>query len=180
MAVVLPNVTESIATPFEVPLKDDKSPYRFEMLFNGYVDRAYADTAGELLGFLIRNYARMTDTEKRSARLHHAVRMQTKRQADLNYSHDNLRGCTPEEQVVLSSSRATPPDIREWSCEVPIILVDVFYEPVGKLPRPISTFADVENPPNILWVRPEDEYEYLISLANIGAIDLNEHVQFNA
>lgn len=177
-AVVVSNTTEEDDVPVDVPVKDDGSPYRFEMLFNGLVDRAYADTAEDLLACMIPRYTTMNPGERLAARLQHATRTQVTVQADINWNHRNLVGCTPEEQVVLSSSRATPPEVREWSSEVPIVLIDVYYQPIGTLPHPISAVADVKDPPNIFWLRVEDEYEYLVSLGTVGFIDLHAHSDF--
>lgn len=177
-AIVVSNTTEDDDAPADVPVKADGTPFRFEMLFNGLVDRAYADDVQDLLGCMIPRYQTMTEGERLAARLQHATRTQVTVQADINWTHRNLVDCTPEEQVILSSSRATPPEIREWSCEVPIVLVDVFYEPVGRLPQPTSTFADVKNPPNIFWLRVEDEHDYLMSLGNVGFVEVNLHSDF--
>jgi hypothetical protein len=178
-AIVVSNTTEEDDTVLDVPVKGDGTPYRFEMLFNGLVDRAYADTAEDLLDCMIPQYQTMTVGERFAARLSHAVRTQTTVQADINWHHANLTGCTPAEIAVLTSSRSTPPEIREWSSEVPIVLVDVFYRPLGALPQPISTLADVQDPPNLFWLRVEDEYGYLGSLGSVGFIDLNEHADYH-
>lgn len=177
-AVIVSNTTETDEIPLEVPVKADGTPFRFEMLFNGLVDRAYADDVADLIGCMIPRYQTMSDGERLAARLHHATRTQTTVQADINWTHRNLTGCTPEEQVILSASRATPPEIREWSSTVPIVLIDVYYEPIGRLPCPTSTLADVTSPPNIFWLRVEDEYDYLMSLGSIGFIEVNMHHDF--
>lgn len=173
-AIVVPNTLDDIE-PVPAPTREDGSPYMYEMLFNGFVDRAYADTAEDLLACLIPRYLTMTPAERFAALLGHAVRVQTTVQADINYEHNNLIDCTPAEIAVLSSSRATPPQILTWSCPVPIVLVDVFYKPLGDLPRATSAAADVIDPPNILWLRVEDQGEYLNSLATVGFIQLNMH-----
>lgn len=177
-AIVVGNTTADNEDVIDVPVKDDGSPFRFEMLFNGLTDRAYSDSAADLLECMIPQYTRMNPAERLAARLQHATRSQVTAQADINWQHNNLVDCTPEEQVILSSSRATPPDITEWSSPVPIVLVDVFYEPIGRLPRPYSTLADVANPPNILWLRVEDEYDYLLSLHRVGLITVNQHADW--
>lgn len=179
-AIVVSNTTEQQETTPDVPVKPDGTPYRFEMLFNGLVDRAYADDAEDLLGCMIPRYESMTVGERTAARLSHAVRTQTTVQADINWHYDNLAGCTPEEKTVLMSSRSTPPEISEWSSTVPIVLVDVFYRPIGALPNPVSTIADVNDPPNIFWLRVEDEYDYLVSLASIGFVELHVHNDFES
>lgn len=176
VAIQVPNTTEEEDGPAVPPVHEDGTPYRYEMLFNGMVDRAYADTATELLACIIPRYGSMTEGERLAARLSHATRSQTTVQADINWQHNNLVGCTtPEEEVILTSSRANPPEITTWSCIVPIILVDVYYEPLGSLPQPVSSFADVKNPPNIFWLRVQDETEYLLSLCVIGLVEVNQH-----
>lgn len=179
-AIILSNTTEADADNLEVPVHDDGAPYRFEMIFNGLVDRAYADTAEDLLDCLIRGYGSQTPAERLAARLAHAVRTQTTVQADINWQHNNLTDCTAQEVTVLTASRATPPTIGTWSSEVPIVLVDLFYLPLGSLPSPTSTIADVEDPPNIFWLRVEDETAYLLSLASVGHIDLHSHADYEA
>lgn len=178
MPVLVPNVASATELLPPVPMHDDNTPYRFEMICNGFTDRVYGDTADELLSFLVRGYSRMSDAERLSARLHLAARVQTSVQADINYSHD-LDQCSPEEQVILFGTRAVPPDVATWTCPVPLVLIDVFYEPDGTLPRPMGEL-DVAEPSNVLWLSPYDSYEFVVSLAEIGFIDLREHADYDA
>lgn len=173
-AMIVPNTFEDLA-PVPAPTHEDGDPFRFEMLFNGFADRAYADRAEDLLDCLIPRYLTMTPAERLAARLAHAVRVQTTVQADINYEHDNLVGCTPEEIAVLTATRSVPPSILMWSCPVPLVLVDVFYQPTGDLPTIVSGLADVTNPPNVYWLRPSDEDDYLASLAYVGFVGLHAH-----
>jgi hypothetical protein len=177
-AIIVPNTTEANVEDLEPPTKDDGNPYRYEMLFNASVDRAYADTTDELLACLIPQYLTMTEGERMAARLSHAVRTQVSLQADINWEHANLTGCSPEEVAVLAGDRTTPPEIRAWSSAVPLVLVDVFYQPTGALPRPFSTVADVANPPNIFWLTPADGYDYISSLSTLGFIEVHLHSDF--
>lgn len=177
-AVVIANTAQADTIEVPVPAKSTGEPYIYEMLFNGYADRAYADTPAELLGCLINGYEAMNDTERLTARLRHATRTQATAQADFNWHHNNLVGEPDEVISILTSSRSTPPAITEWSSEVPIVIVDVFYEPFGALPQPTSTISDVKNPPNIVWLRVHDETEYLTSLARADHIALHQHADF--
>lgn len=179
MSVVMNNTPAELEAPQDVPLRPDGTLYRFEMLFNGFTQRAYADTAEELLAFLIRGYDRMRESERLAARLHYAARSQVTVQAEINAFSD-LSAVTPEEYVVLNASRATPPEVGEWGAEVPLVLVDVYYRPLGDLPRPVSLIADVAEPPNIFWITPTDPYDFLVSLNRIGLISLNEHIDSSA
>ena len=176
-ATIVSNTYEDLA-PVPAPLREDGTPFRFEMLFNGFADRAYADHAEDLLNCLIPRYTTMTPAERLAARLGHAVRVQTTVQADINYEHDNLVGCTPEEIAVLTGTRSVPPNVGTWSCAVPLVLVDVFYQPMGDLPTIVSGIADVSNPPNVYWLRVQNEADYIDSLAYVGFIALHEHAYF--
>lgn len=173
-ATIVSNTFEDLA-PVPAPLHEDGTPFLYEMLFNAYADRAYADNPEDLLDCLIPRYATMTASERLAARLSHAVRVQTTVQADINYEHDNLTGCTPEEIEVLTCTRSVPPNVGTWSCEVPLVLVDVFYQPAGDLTPIVSGIADVTNPPNVYWLRPSDEDDYLASLAYVGFVGLHAH-----
>jgi hypothetical protein len=179
MSVVMPNTSVEDAALLEVPLREDGSPFRFEMLLNGFTERAYADTADELLGYLIRGYERMRPQERLAARLHYAVRAQVSLQAQINDSYD-MSAVAAEDYVVLQGHRNTPPEVGEWASDVPLILVDVYYQPLGDLPRPTSAIADVAEPPNIFWLCPNDTYDFLVSLHRVGAIVLNEHIDHAA
>jgi hypothetical protein len=173
-AMIVSNTFEDLA-PVPAPTREDGTPFRYEMLFNGFADRAYADHAEDLLTCLIPRYTTMTPAERLAARLAHAVRVQTTVQADINYEHNNLVGCTPEEIAVLTNSRSVPPNVGTWSCAVPLVLVDVFYQPAGDLPSIVSGIADVTNPPNVYWLRPGDEDTYIESLAYVGFVALHAH-----
>lgn len=176
-AIILRNPADPSETAPAPPFKDDGSAYRFEMIYDGGKYRAYADDAEALLATLIRGYDRMDEPARLTARLHLAVRTQTTTQADIcaYYGTDSL---TPDEYAILMASRATPPQITEWTSEVPIVLVDVFYTPMGDLPRPVGPDGDVAEPANIFWLRPTDPYDLLESLHGIGAIGLAQHNDF--
>ena len=176
-ATIVSNTYEDLA-PVPAPMREDGTPFRYEMLFNGFADRAYSDDAVDLLNCMISRYTSMTEAERLAARLAHAVRVQTTVQADINYEHDNLTGCTPEEVAVLTSTRSVPPSVGMWSCKVPLVLVDVFYQPSGDLPAIVSGIADVTNPPNVYWLRVADEDDYLASLAYVGFITLHSHADY--
>lgn len=177
-SIVLPNASNMDSGPLQVPLKNKTEPYKFEMLFNGLADRGYADDPVELLEMLIPGYSKGSVGEKMAMRLHHAVRVQTVQQANINYFYNVSDVCDPEEQVVLFGSRSVPVDVPTWNSEVPLILVDVFYEPHGRIKPPVSGIADVQDPPNMLWLRTADEYEYLVSLHRCDYIVLSEHMDY--
>lgn len=174
--VVVANTMEAAAeiTP---PFKNGTDPYQFEMIFDDGKGRAYADDPDALLTVLIGGYGTMTEPARLAARLHLAVRTQTTLQAVI-IDHVGLEGVTPEEYAVLMASRATPPDVNVWTCEVPLVLVDSFYAPHGSLPVPISGKGDVDNPDNLLWLRPHDPFEFLVSLHEVGLVGLFAHADY--
>lgn len=176
--VVIANTVEA-AGEITPPFKNGSDPYRFEMVFDDGKGRAYADDADALLTAMIGGYGTMTEPARLAARLHLAVRTQTTLQA-LIIEHVGLEGVTPDEYAVLMASRATPPDVNVWNCLVPLVLVDSFYAPHGSLPAPISGLGDVEYPENLLWLRPQDPFEFLVSLHEVGLIGLYAHADFTA
>lgn len=178
-AVVVANTFGTGDPPSNIPLRHDNTPYRYEMIFDGGKSRAYADTADELLGVLITGYETMSQDQQLVARIEHAVRTQATLQARINAAHD-LSQCSPDELVVLRGHRNTPPEVEVWTCPVPLVLVDVFYKPIGNLPRPSSGIVDVEQPPNLLWLSPTEPYDFLVSLHEAEVIILNEHMDARA
>lgn len=172
--VIVTNPAEA-AGEVEAPLRDGTDPYRFEMVYDDGNYRAYADTADGLLVALIDGYADMSEQDRLTARVHLAVRTQTTVQAVLN-AHYGLDQVTPDEYVLLSASRATPPAPARWDCQVPLVLVDVFYVPTGDLPRPL-TEQDVEAPDNLVWLSPTDPLDFVYSLHRVGLVGLGEHIE---
>ncbi len=53
----------------------------------------------------------------------------------------------------------------------PLVLVDVYYEPLGTLPRPRGRpRGGGPEGSNLIWLRPGDEAELVESLAELGFI----------
>ena len=159
------------ATAVEAPRRPDGGLYRFEMIYDGLKYRAYADTATELCGLLIPGYAELEhDTEQAAARIQFAVGMQVQLQAAIATEAD-LEACSPAERELLLGPRHVPPAVASWEADVPLVLVDVFYEPVGELPRPAGRPRG-GGEPNLIWLRPSDEVELLSSLHRAGLVVL--------
>lgn len=152
------------------------SPYRFEMLTPGGTTRVYADTHTQLLAALVGEYPESGTLDAQlTARIRHAVSAQVHLQAALNAEYPRFAALTPEEVRIATSDRNTPPTLDEWSADLPLVLVDTYYAPHGLLPRPVSAIADVSNPENLWWLRPETEWGYLESLHQCGYIAVHEH-----
>jgi hypothetical protein len=174
-AVVIPNSTAAGPPPPAPTHPDDGHPYRFELIYAGGRLRAYADHPAELVEVLTGQpgYPELDDPARYGVRLRAAVDAQVRLQAELNDEH-GLDGCTPTERALLLGARDVPPQLEEWGAGVPLVLVDGFYQPQGDLPRPTSTLADVDQPPNLVWLRVGDDLELLESLHHAGYLQLHE------
>lgn len=174
MGVIVRNVSsaETLNT-LKIPTRPDGTFYRFEMIADGGWSRCYDDSTEGLMNFLIPSYSTLSASNKLTARIKHAVDVQVRLQARLNmFFMASPR--TESEQTTLTSHRNTQPEITEWSCEVPLVLIDAFYRPYTEIPAPFSPISDVAIPPNIWWLKPaESELEYLRSLHEASLIDLH-------
>lgn len=179
MAAVMTSnpLAEDDTTPVEAPRKADGSGYRFEMIFEGRHSRAYADTAVELLDCLIPGYETMSVEERLNARVAFGTGLLAPTQAEVLQSV-NQTALNEDEKAVLLAPRYEPITVAEWGSEVPLVLLDVHYAPHSEQPAPVSTLEDVTNPRNILWIRVVDDYEMLLSLADIGYISLGENNEY--
>jgi hypothetical protein len=177
-AVITRNpLVEDNPAPIEPPHKDDGSGYRFEMIYEGRGSRAYADTAAELLDCLIPGYETMSADERLTARVAYGTGLLAPLQAEVLQDVDQT-ALSEDERAVLLAPRYEPIAVAEWASEAPLVLLDVHYAPHSDVPAPHSTLEDVANPRNLVWVRVVDEYEMLLSLANIGFIALGENNEF--
>lgn len=173
-AVVIRNVlNDEDLAPATRP---DGARYRFEMIFQQGHSRAYADTAEDLMDVLAPGYAGLSQDEQVTARTRHATDLLAPLQAQVLHAHPGP--VSEEEQEVLLSARHVPLEVGEWGSAVPLVLVDVHYRPYSDIPAPTSALADVTDPPNIIWLRPADPYDYLVSLARAGVVVLSESNDF--
>lgn len=174
MGVLVRNVNAGIdIDSFNIPRRIDGSYFRFEMICDSGWSRVYDDSVKGLINHLIPGYETLDETQRLAARIRHAVDVQVLLQSQVNaINADAARSVS--ENTTLFAPRHEQPFIREWSSEVPLVLVDAFYAPFGDAPRPISSSLDVLFSSNIWWLRPaESEMEYLRSLHEVTAIDLN-------
>lgn len=174
MGAQIRNISEAEdITRLQIPTRPDGSLYRYEMVTDSGWNRYYDDTPTGLLNFLLPGYEHQTPQQQTQTRIRHAVDLQVRLQAQLNaFFHSTHR--TDDEHAVLFGPRHTQPAINEWSCAVPLVLVDAFYAPYTDLARPHSPIADVTVPPNLWWLRPaQSDLEYLRSLHETSLIDLN-------
>jgi hypothetical protein len=168
-SVVIANARDGIKP--SVPRRPDGGLYRFEMIFGGFAARAYADTMTELCEHLIAGYAELRDdVAQATAPIDYVVRAQVQLQAQV-LSQYGVERCTPAEREVLLGSRHEPPAVAVWQPDVPLVLVDVYYEPLGPLPRPVGRpRGGGAQGSNLIWLRASDEADLIESLAEAGVI----------
>lgn len=159
------------------PVKADGSRYRYEMIFEQGRTRAYADTAADLLDVFIDGYSDLDEGERLKARIEYATGLLAPMQATILHGSDQS-DLSEEDRAVILQPRHEPVVVGEWSATVPLVLLDVHYVPFSDIPAPVSTFGDVANPSNLMWLRPSDEYEFLMSLHRIGIINIGENPDY--
>jgi hypothetical protein len=167
MSIVQSNISaENDIELYPVPTKADGSYYRYELIDSEAWARVYSDDIKELMEYLIPSY-----TGEYTQRLNHAISMQVKMQAQiLSYYLD--ADVTDEEYSLLVGPRHIQPDVKIWTSQVPLILIDSFYEPYTKITAPVGNF--VEKDDNILWIEvAKSESSYLKSLDYLGLLQFN-------
>lgn len=150
--------------PPSAPTKGDGRPHRYEMIYAGAARRAYADDAVTLIDALIPGYASVADASDRAARrLRLALDVQVRLQAQLAIGGD-LGACTDEQRAVIFGGRDIPPSLARWDAPVALVLVTVFYAPLGEIRRPEGP-ADRQ-----VWLDPSDDWTLLRSLHAAGVV----------
>jgi len=151
--------------------EEDDLGYQYCMYLPGNIDVAFADSYVELLGVLIPGYAQMPEEEQIYQRIRLAQSAATRVQSEVLMDHDSSE-VTKEEWDALVSPRAiTQPRADWWSCPIPLVVVETGYEPFTDIPRPASALSDGNAvSPNLWWIRPIEEEDFLISLHEVGYI----------
>jgi hypothetical protein len=174
-AVIRKNGRRGQATP---PRRDDGALHAYAMFFDGDDRIAYADVLEDLLAVLIEGYPSMDEEDRLVARIRLAVRAQVWIQALINADVDPAvwNALSAEDRGVLTGSRHEQPRIDFWDPEIPLVLVETGYVPYTDVDQPISGIADVRYPPNMIWLRPVDEWDLLESLSEAGFVRLHQAV----
>ncbi|WP_432520595.1 hypothetical protein [Kineococcus sp. SYSU DK006] len=153
-------------------LRPDGSRFPLAVRYGGNGCIAYGDVPADLLDALIPGYCGLDDQARLVARIRLAYRAAVAAQAlALAEAYpEELQALSSEERAALLRPQHEPVRLEWWSSPIPLVLVDTAYAPVTSLDRPISTIADVVDPPNMMWLRPQDEWELLESLARSGYV----------
>lgn len=169
-AVLLRNNLEGDG-PVTPPLHEDGIGFQYCMYLPGNNDVAFADSYPELLDLLIPKYSEMNEEDQMFHRIKLAQSAATRVQAEVLMAHEQSE-VSPEEWEVLVSPRAiTQPRADWWKCHIPLVVVETGYEPFTDVPRPASALSDGNAiSPNLWWIRPVEEEDFLISLHEVGYI----------
>ena len=171
--VIIPNNSEADG-PLEAPSHEDGRPFQYCMYFHDYYDVAFADTYDDLLEALIPGYQQLTEEQAIESRILLGVSAASQIQAQI-VAESDLSSVTEDQYKTLMAPRIAP-SLRAdwWTCPIPLVVVETAYQPYTDVPRPTSGISDTEEAPNLLWVRPAEEEEFLRSLHEIGYIRLME------
>lgn len=175
---VIPN-TRAGEHPPAHPLKSDNSLYEYRMYFNGFSKIAFSDSFAGLCEAVLPGYANLSEDDKLQARLSALLDLQPQLRANLLI--DGVHGKKEiqewEYDILFSDNRAPhgwggdgEESVDFWSSPVPLVLLDADYAPYTDVLPPVSKIADVENPPNILWLRGTTEEQFINSLDRAGVV----------
>lgn len=167
MSVIQSNISvETDIELYPVPTKESGEYYKFELIDSSAWARVYSDNINELFEYLIPNYS-----GKYVERLNHAISTQVQIQAQLLSFYLDA-DVTDEEYEVLVGPRHQQPTMQTWTSQVPLVLIDSFYQPYTTIPAPVGNF--IEKDDNILWIQVGgSELAYLKSLDYLGVIQFN-------
>jgi hypothetical protein len=146
-------------------LRTADTSYPIEVVHDTW--RICADTPEEILGLLIDGYADLGDEPaRRQARLTLALAARAMVQTLLN-AGELFEQSTDEEKRILLDQTDTPPPVDEWECAIPLVLVTVFYQPVGELRQP-----HVTAPGQVWWIDPATAPALLETLHQVRWLNL--------
>ncbi len=171
-SVLLKNNNEEDG-PVIAPVHEDGTGYAYCMYFNGNSEVAFADTPDELINYLAPGYTELSEDDRDVARIRVATSAAAQVQAEVLYDV-TPEDVTQEEWAILNAPRSIEqPRADWWTTEVPLVVVETAYAPYTDVPRPASGLADgVADASNLWWIRPMEEEDLLVSLAEVGYLSL--------
>jgi hypothetical protein len=158
------------------PLREDGRGYRYCMYFNSDAQAVFADSHEELLTVLIPGYPQLDELDADVARIKLAQAVAAQIQAELLTTVDPST-VSEKEWAILNAPRSMKqPEAGWWTCEVPLVAVETAYAPYTDVPRPTSGLSDgIDDAPNLWWIRPTEDEDFLFSLHEVGYIRLMEN-----
>jgi hypothetical protein len=134
--------------------------------------RGYADDVGDLLEAVCGSaYADGDDQERAVLRAVLSMELAAQLQVSIVAGDPDLyNALSDDEQAAVDHPRTEACPLTEWTSELPLVLSDIHYSPHTALAPVRSGLADVADPPNILWLRPAEEWGFLTSLQRAAII----------
>lgn len=175
--------------------KEDGSGYAWRMFFDNGQRIADADTLPEIIDVLIPGYAEFTTfDEKFTARFELAKRVQMLARSSIlsTLSNEVLENVKDWEYGILAWDKFDDPYgwgdgslepnvdydpnvLDVWSSDVPLVLINTFYQPFTDIATPLSPYGEISGlVKNLIWLKPSDELEFLRSLSRIGYITFGQ------
>lgn len=122
----------------------------------------YATHVSDLLTLIIGDYDQLDDAQQRAARIDHAMHTAATVQHKLM-----SRGVHPATIATLQAPKDAPVQVGTWNAPTPLVLVETTYQPHTQSPRPQG---------RVLWLRPTREWDYLVSLADAGVLEITTNL----
>lgn len=171
-------------------LHADGSNFEWRMFFDNGQRIVDADTLPELLDYLIDGYSFRSSEEQKAARLDLARSVQALARMTIvgNLTPEESEKLADWEWALLQYGEGLDTDpfgwgdgsgvvgtvdldgVDYWESSVPLVLLETSYAPFTEITSPLSGEGDFEEVSNIIWLRPQDEFEFLRSLSRIGFI----------
>jgi hypothetical protein len=159
------------------PVRADGTPHAFEIVYDeaGRRMRGYSDNVSDLMEAVCGSQYADADAEQRDVlRIVRSLELAEQLQIELVAEDpDGYNALSPAEQAAVDHRRSTPCPLAEWAAELPLVLSDIHYQPHTDVPPVQSLQADEGTPPNIIWLRPADEWDFLVSLDAAGFLAVN-------
>jgi hypothetical protein len=176
MAFVITRNNPAVDEGMIPPLREDGRGYRYCMYFNGDAEAAFADSHEELLSVLVPGYVQMEEMDADVARIRLAQVVAAQIQAEVLAEVDPAT-VSEQEWAILNAPRSLKqPEVGLWRSEVPLVVVETAYAPYTDVQPPVSGLSDgIDDAPNLWWIRPTEDEDFLFSLHEVGYIRLMEN-----
>lgn len=171
-------MSPELADTLITPMNAEGKPFAYCLIMPDGEDYLYADTYDDMLENLIPGYFDTEDpTEQAMMRMRLAGQVATIRQAQILADVDSSL-ITDEEWAVLVAPKLGSSVARAdwWESPVPFIAVETAYTPYTDIPRPASGLSDGTNAENLWWIRPGEPEDFLLSLHEVGFVQLMENL----
>jgi len=184
--VILANTLQARdARPPAVSLKDDGTFFPWRMFFDGNRRVADTDNISEALEVIIPGYLASDDKFSERVRLAETVQMAARSAIATRLTDAQVQNLEEWEWNVLTydgtpygwgdgslpvGTEQSDESVDVWKSDIPLVLLTSSYAPHTTILKPLSIEGDYEEVKNLIWLRPEEEFEFLQTLSRIGFI----------